>query len=355
MKCPECGSSGGMHRLGCREGARQRAVSGIARFWEPLGWIGRLFAAAMYLGVLLFFGEVLYVVGRHSFDMALILAVGGLAIIVVMSGYIRVCFQEGRRFFYSRVGALWAVVTAVLWGVWYLVYQVALQMKPGGEHPILAFFGRAALMAPILLCFFLLFVGGGIAIFVVVRRALKPEPDHSKDSEPYLAQELPGPWKAALTGFVAIVGLLLGSAALQGAKDVLSGIGGRTAPTQGNVTPLVSERPADARTQLNSGVSPESSTCNVGKYTADSGTLHLSAPEINQRTGEIIVNGMDSARPITPFRFIWGDGTVTIGWFPQKKIYKKRPYSRDTNCYQVWVVATHSDGSTAEVARAVNP
>jgi hypothetical protein len=304
MRCPECGSPFGRHRGGCRRGA----VEGIAEFWRPLGWIGGLFAAAMYVGVLLFFGEVLYVVGQHSFDMALILAMGGLAIIVVMSLYIRVCFQEGLRFLYSRVGALGALLTAVLWGVWYLVYLAALQMKPGGEHPILAFFGRVALMAPILLCFFVLFVGGGIAIFVAVRRALKPEPDHPNDSEPYLAQELTRPLKAVLTGFVVTVGLLLGNTAFHGAKDIFAGNGGVNAPAQGNVPSSDPSRSPHAGAQLDSGVSLESSTCDVGKYTADAGTLHLFTPEINQATREIVVNGVDSARPTTPFRFIWGRG-----------------------------------------------
>jgi hypothetical protein len=50
-----------------------------------------------------------------------------------------------------------------------------------------------------------------------------------------------------------------------------------------------------------------------------------------------------------------GEGTMTVGWFPQKKIYKKPPYRRDTNCYQVWVVETHPDGSTTEAAKAVIP
>ena len=77
-----------------------------------------MFAVAMYVGVILFFGEVLYAVGKHNGDLALVLAMGGLAIIVVMSLYIRVCFVEGLGFFFSRVGALGAVITALMWGVW---------------------------------------------------------------------------------------------------------------------------------------------------------------------------------------------------------------------------------------------
>jgi len=100
---------------------------------------------------------------------------------------------------------------------------------------------------------------------------------------------------------------------------------------------------------------PQASTCNVGNYTANSGTLHLFTPEINTETGEIFVNGVDTAGPTIPFRFIWGDGTVTVGWFPQRKIYKKRPYTSAITCYQVWVVAKHQDGLLARAAIAVSP
>ena len=152
----------------------------------------------------------------------------------------------------------------------------------------------------------------------------------------------------------------MGHAALQAAKNVYADIERATAPTQGNASPTP-DRPGPIGSQRNPVVgneripSPESPTCNVGNYTADSGTLHLFAPEINKGTGEIVVTGVDTARPTTPFRFIWGDGTVSVGWFPQRKIYKTRPYTRETNCYQVWVVATHQDGSLAEAARAVSP
>jgi len=101
--------------------------------------------------------------------------------------------------------------------------------------------------------------------------------------------------------------------------------------------------------------SQESPICNAGGYAANAGTLRLFPPEINKATREIVVNGVDSAQPTTPFRFIWGDGTLTVGWFPQRKIYKKRPFTIQTNCYQVWVVANHADGSTTEAAIAVSP
>jgi hypothetical protein len=354
MTCPECGSPFGRHRGGCRRGA----VDGIAEFWRPLGWIGRLFAAAMYIGVLLFFGQVLHVVGEHNFDLSLVLAVGGLAIIVVMSVYIKVCFVEGLRFFFSRAGALGAVLTTLLWALWYLVYLAGLSMKPGGEHPILAILGRTALAAPVILCFFLLFVGGGIAVFVAVRSAIKAQPKiDEKTQEPYLAQELPRNGKALLTGFVLVAGILLGYGAWQGVRDIYPGPE-RASTATPNRQPANEMRPQpfqDNNPASGTMSSNESPDCNVGNFTADAGTLHLFPPEINKATGEMVVNGVDSARPSTPFRFIWGDGTMTLGWFPQRRIYKTPSYGAQKGCYRVWVVATHQDESTVEAAWALSP
>lgn len=354
MTCPECGSPFGRHRGGCRRGA----IAGIAEFWRPLGRTGRLFAAAMYIGVLLFFIQVLHIVGEHNFDLALVLAVGGLAIIVVMSVYIKACFLEGLRFFFSRAGAFGAVLTALLWGLWYLIYLAAIGMKPGGEHPILAIFGRAALAAPVILCFFLLFIGGGIAIFIAVRSAIKPQPEIDGEApEPYLAQELSRNGKALLAGFVLIAGILLGYGAWQGVRDIFSG------PERASTAALTRQPVNQIRPEPSQGndsasgtmSSQESSACNVGKYAANAGTLHLFPPEINKATGEMIVNGVDSSRPSTPFRFIWGDGTMTLGWFPQRRIYKTSSYGAQKNCYRIWVVATHQDQSTVEAAWALSP
>lgn len=47
---------------------------------------------------------------------------------MLMSGHIKVSFQEGLGFVYSRVGALWILVTALLWGLWYLGYLVGQSM-----------------------------------------------------------------------------------------------------------------------------------------------------------------------------------------------------------------------------------
>jgi hypothetical protein len=354
MKCPECGSPFGRHRGGCRRGA----VEGIAEFWRPLGWIGRLLAAVMYVGVILFFGKVAYEVGQHNGDLALVLAMGGLAIIVVLALYIRLCLTEGLRFFFSRIGAVGAVFTAVLWGIWYLVFLAAMNMKPGGNHPILAYLGRAAMLAPILVCFFVLFVGGGVAIVVAVRRAVNPQPEPQPDSEPYLAQELSGGSKLALTGFVVVVATLLGYGAWSGLEDISSDLEHANSSARGNGSAPARDLSGQNKSRVqragSNEASQESATCNVGSYTANAGTLHLYTPEIDVGTREMVVNGVDLARPTVPFRFTWGDGTMTVGWFPQKKIYKTRPYSKDQNCYQVWVVANHPDGSTAEAAIAVS-
>jgi hypothetical protein len=303
----------------------------------------------MYVGVILFFAEVLYVVGKHDFNMALVLAMGGLAIIVVMSVYIKVCFGEGLRFFYSRVGALGAAVTALLWGLWYVVYLAALSMKPGGDHPALAFLGRAAMLSPILLVFFVMFVGGGIAIVIAVRRAINPAPEQPSDKEPYLAQPLSPGGKKILTGFVLVVGFLLGLGAWQGGRDIFSDDKHSADPAKTSTSAHGPNRPG----QHGTVAARPSAGCDVGKFTANSGTLRLFAPEVNAATGEMVVNGVDSARPTAPFRFTWGDGAVTVGWFPQRKIYQKPPYSKETNYYKVWVVATHPDGSQAEAAVAI--
>lgn len=78
-------------------------------------------------------------------------------------------------------------------------------------------------------------------------------------------------------------------------------------------------------------------------------TLHLYAPIVDQTTGTVVIQGVDTARPRTPFRFEWGDGTTSIGWFPQKKIYPKVGHS-----YKVHVVATYQDGSHADASVAVD-
>jgi hypothetical protein len=70
-------------------------------------------------------------------------------------------------------------------------------------------------------------------------------------------------------------------------------------------------------------------------------------------SGSVTVNGADSASPITPFTFDWGDNTETTGWFPQGHTYLD--VSKN---YIVKVTAHYADGTTSEaliLARFIPP
>jgi hypothetical protein len=69
-------------------------------------------------------------------------------------------------------------------------------------------------------------------------------------------------------------------------------------------------------------------------------TLSLFDPIVDPSTKTVVVNGVDTARPTTPFRFDWGDGTVTDGFFPQTKTYRE-----GGRAYRISVIATYKDGS----------
>lgn len=69
-------------------------------------------------------------------------------------------------------------------------------------------------------------------------------------------------------------------------------------------------------------------------------TLWLFNPEVDRDTRRVVLNGIDTAQPATPFRFEWGDGTASIGFFPQTKVY-----AEGRNFYAIRVVATYSNGS----------
>ncbi|MGD1095523.1 MAG: hypothetical protein ABSB35_26450 [Bryobacteraceae bacterium] len=71
-------------------------------------------------------------------------------------------------------------------------------------------------------------------------------------------------------------------------------------------------------------------------------TLQLFAPSIDRTGHSIVLNGVDTRRPTKPFQFEWGDGTVSRGFFPQRKIYSKHgPHA----AYTVRVLSTYPDGS----------
>jgi hypothetical protein len=69
-------------------------------------------------------------------------------------------------------------------------------------------------------------------------------------------------------------------------------------------------------------------------------TLSLFDPVLDSSTKTVVINGVDTARPTTPFQFDWGDGTVTSGFFPQTKTYVE-----GGRAYRISVMATYQDGS----------
>jgi hypothetical protein len=69
-------------------------------------------------------------------------------------------------------------------------------------------------------------------------------------------------------------------------------------------------------------------------------TLRLAVHFIDTGAGYVTINGEDSRGPSTPFTWHWGDGSVTIGFFPQSHIYTDRQKN-----YLVKVIARYSDGT----------
>jgi formylglycine-generating enzyme required for sulfatase activity len=70
------------------------------------------------------------------------------------------------------------------------------------------------------------------------------------------------------------------------------------------------------------------------------GTLRLFDPTVDAGTHTITLNGVDTAQPTTPFHFDWGDGTESVGFFPQTKVYQQ-----SGRTYSIKVMATYPDGS----------
>ena len=70
------------------------------------------------------------------------------------------------------------------------------------------------------------------------------------------------------------------------------------------------------------------------------GTLRLFDPTIDAVTHTVTLNGVDTAQPTTPFHFHWGDGTESVGFFPQTKVYQQ-----SGRTYSIKVMATYPDGS----------
>ncbi|MBN2086369.1 MAG: hypothetical protein JW748_14210 [Anaerolineales bacterium] len=49
--------------------------------------------------------------------------------------------------------------------------------------------------------------------------------------------------------------------------------------------------------------------------------LSLWIEELDQRSGKVVVNGVDLNRPTTPFTVDWGDGETADAWFPFQHTY----------------------------------
>lgn len=85
--------------------------------------------------------------------------------------------------------------------------------------------------------------------------------------------------------------------------------------------------------------SPSPGTAIV-QQSSNPGTLRLFAPQIDPPARRVVLNGVDTARPSTPFHFDWGDGSESVGFFPQTKMYDQAGRT-----YTIKVVATYPDGT----------
>jgi hypothetical protein len=77
-------------------------------------------------------------------------------------------------------------------------------------------------------------------------------------------------------------------------------------------------------------------------------TLSLFKPQLDTSTTTVVINGVDTAQPRAPFRFDWGDGTATEGFFPQSKTY-----AQGGQIYHIIVTATYPDGSQDNVSSTI--
>jgi hypothetical protein len=73
-------------------------------------------------------------------------------------------------------------------------------------------------------------------------------------------------------------------------------------------------------------------------------TLSAFVQSLNSE-GTVVVNGVDTAQPTTPFTFFWGDGSSTSGFFPQQ-----HTYSDASRNYVVTVTATENTGTSQQFA-----
>jgi len=81
---------------------------------------------------------------------------------------------------------------------------------------------------------------------------------------------------------------------------------------------------------------------NYKKYIfGDISTLSANVKSLNNSTGEVSINGVDTQNPSIPFTFIWDDGSRKDGFFPQSHTYIDK-----TRNYLVRVLSHYSNGKT---------
>ncbi len=70
--------------------------------------------------------------------------------------------------------------------------------------------------------------------------------------------------------------------------------------------------------------------------------LQLAVTNINPASGVVTVNGADDRQPgMHPFTWVWRDGTITQGWFPQS--HRFVDHNKD---YVLELISQEDDGST---------
>jgi hypothetical protein len=73
-----------------------------------------------------------------------------------------------------------------------------------------------------------------------------------------------------------------------------------------------------------------------------SGQLGASITSLDKQTGQVDVTGGDNRQPtITPFTWLWGDGTSTEGWFSQS-----HTSSDPSRNYTLTIISHEDDGTT---------
>jgi hypothetical protein len=77
-------------------------------------------------------------------------------------------------------------------------------------------------------------------------------------------------------------------------------------------------------------------------------TLSASLESIDTATGVVEINGVDTQCPTTPFTWIWGDGSLSSGFFPQLHTYTDKNRN-----YVTRVVANYSGGGHDTVEMVV--